>query len=122
MITMPVIRKLIGKTSVDPVTIRELVLFAENDSQLYRQSEAWSMNYARKKRNGSFNRSLALTGIANNFVPAILQKYKKEFGSLGMNFSAVDKRKIAVKLLPAILERADYELKAMKPLKKKVSK
>lgn len=75
-----------------------------------------------KMRRGVFNRSLAVKGIANNFVPMITRDYKKEFGSIGTTLTLADKRKIASKLIPSIIEGAKYKLKQMKPLKKKRSR
>lgn len=113
------VRKTIGKIKVDTHTVRELVLHAENTQSLYRIQEAWEKNFAMKMRRGAFSRSLAVKGIANNFVPQITRHYKKEFGGIGSTLTLADKRKIATKLIPSIIEGAKYKLKNMKPLKKK---
>lgn len=84
--------------------------------------QSWEKNFAMKMRRGVFNRSLAVKGIANNFVPMIARDYKKEFGSIGTTLSLADKRKIASQLMPSIIEGAKYKLKEMKPLKKKKKK
>lgn len=121
---MPSLRKKIGgKTDVDRHTIRELHLWLDNTEKLYRTKEAWITNYAKKMRNGSFNRSLALKGIANNLVPMIARDYNKEFGRGSIPaLTLVDKRKVAVGIVKDIIEEAREKVKTMKPLKKKVSK
>ena len=110
--------KKIGELTIDAHLKRELVLHAENTHALYRIQQAWETNYAKKMRNGTFNRSLALKGIANNFVPTIARDYRKEYGSFG-TLTIADKRSVASGLLSSILEGARYKLKSMKPLKKK---
>lgn len=69
-------------------------------------------------RNGSFNRSLAIKGIANNFVPMIARDYKKHNGSIG-SLTIADKRSIASKLIGDIINNARDKFKKMKPLKRK---
>lgn len=114
-----------GKHSISAHGIHELVLWAENDQSLYRQIEAWSTNFAKKMRSGKFNRGLAIKGIANHLVANTQKDYKKKFGSgitefgIPTRMTAIDKRKVAIKLLPSIIEGAKYKLKSMKPLKRK---
>lgn len=112
------VRKKIGALKADVHTKRELVLWAENDQSLYRIQQAWENNFARKMRNGSFNRSLAIKGIANNFVPMIARDYKKHNGSIG-SLTIADKRSIASKLIGDIINNARDKFKKMKPLKRK---
>jgi hypothetical protein len=118
---LPTVRKKIGgKTSVDRATIREMQLWLDNTEHLYRTKEAWITNYAKKIRNGSFNRSLALKGIANNLVPMIARDYNKEFGRGSIPaLTLVDKRKVAVGIVKDIIEEAREKVKHMTPLKKK---
>lgn len=114
-----------GKTSITSHGVHELVLWAENNEHLYRQMDSWSKNFAMKMRRGIFNRSLAVKGLANHLVANTQKDYKKKFGrdmldyGIPISMSLTDKRKVASKLLPSIIEDAKYKLKNMKPLKKK---
>jgi hypothetical protein len=112
-------RKVFGHLKLDTPSIRELVLHAENTQRLYRIQEAWEKNFAMKMRRGIFKRNLALKGIANNFIPMVTRDYKKEYGGIGPTLTLADKRRVASKLLPSIIEGAKYKLKQMKPLRKK---
>lgn len=64
---------------LDPVLIRELTIFGENDREIYNRKMAFVENYRKKKEKGRYNRKMAIKGIANNIVPEIAKKYRKNF-------------------------------------------
>lgn len=70
--------------AIDKNQAKELELFYENDEQLYRQSQAFVENYNRKKKRGVYKKELAIKGIKNNFIPAVIRKYNKEHGNIGI--------------------------------------
>lgn len=103
---------------IDKHRARELAMAAANEYELYRTQEAWEENFAKKIKNGKFNRSLAVKGIANNFVPRIITYYNKNYGNVG-KVSLAEKRQVAAELMPSIVEGAKYRLKKMQDKKKK---
>jgi len=64
---------------VDQHLVRELELFYENDYQLYQMGNSWKKNFARKIKRGKYNHNLAVKGIANNYIPQVIRKYRKQF-------------------------------------------
>ena len=69
--------------TVDKHTARELCLFIENDSGLYRQMyQPIVKNYAKKVVKKTYNRTLAVKGVVN-LVREGARKYAKQHGSLG---------------------------------------
>ncbi|MEK6883076.1 MAG: hypothetical protein AABY22_25855 [Nanoarchaeota archaeon] len=74
-------------SDIDEVLARELELFYENDSQLYKTETAWVINFKRKIKKGVYNSELAIKGIENNFIPMVINKYRKEVAHI----SDVDK-------------------------------
>lgn len=117
---MPRIRKKVKSTgqNLDKVSVREFRLYAMNDYPTYRQLEAFAVNYAKKKVKGTYNKTKAIQGLANNVVPRILAKYKKDYGMFG-TVSAAGKRKIAQGLLYDIAELIQWEVNKIKAKKKK---
>jgi len=113
------------KTATIPdYAIRELDIYWENDEPLYRISEAWSLNFARKMKAGRYNHDLALKGIRDNFVPEIVKKYRKEDYGDNPNFiedyylgkvSKADKEALAKVVLANIEEQAEYLYKNNDP-------
>ncbi len=91
--------------------IREVQLYSSSDEQLYRGRElAWVKNFKRKIKRGVFKEDLAVKGLANNFIPAIVKKYKQEFGQDSIRLTKSEKDQAAKEILPRILEAATYEL------------
>ena len=66
----------------DEIAVRELVLYAENDGELYAQSyEPISKNLAKKYEKGSYDPELAIKGWMY-FVDAAAKKYAQDFGGV----------------------------------------
>lgn len=66
--------------SVDKHALRELELYIDNDSELYRQRfQPILKNQCKKKKAGRWNQKLAVKGWMY-LVDAGAQKYNKEFG------------------------------------------
>ena len=79
---------------VDEVAARELTLYIENDSTIYRQRiQPIIKNLARKMKKGTYDPELAIKG----FMYAVehgIKSYNKEFGP-GFKIDKVTKRKVA---------------------------
>jgi len=92
-------------------TVRELVLYIENDGDLYRQTTTPIMkNLAKKMLKGTYNHTLAVKGwtyLAN----AGAQKYIKEFGGSGNgsygSFSPADRKAAAEEFAEAFEAEAE---------------
>lgn len=68
---------------VDQHLARELELFYENDQELYRgRYIPFVKNYIRRMKKGTYNRALAVKGIRDTFIPAVIHKYNKEVAKL----------------------------------------
>lgn len=67
---------------VDEVLVKELDLYWINDRQLHDTYQLWKKNFDRKKKRGIYSKELAIKGIKNNFVPRILEKYRREVAPL----------------------------------------
>lgn len=91
-----------ARNEVDEATARELVLYAENDQELYKQLKPWHDNYKKKIQKGTFNNALAIKGLANNYVPRIIAKYRQDFGLAQVNQAT--KEAIAREILPTVLD------------------
>lgn len=64
----------------DTVLARELALYASNDQQIYNSRlKPFIINYGRRKAKGTFNKTRAIEGLANNLAKDIQNKYWKEF-------------------------------------------
>ena len=61
--------------NVDEITSDELEISFNNERSLYRNKLAWIKNFARKMKNGSYNREKAVFGIQKNLVPNIIKSY-----------------------------------------------
>jgi len=57
-----------------------------------RQIQSFGVNYARKKMNGTYDRSLAIKGVANNFVPVLI---KSRYRGSGVRTSYQEKVMVA---------------------------
>ncbi len=68
------------KENIDETTADELKIWLDNDFQVYRTYYFWIKNYARKMKRGVYTKKLAIKGIANNFVPQIMRRYKSANG------------------------------------------
>ena len=76
----------------DKVLARELALYASNDSQIYRQRlEPFQKNYGLRKAKGTFNKALAIQGLANNLARDVLKKYWRETVGRNVRPPAMDK-------------------------------
>jgi hypothetical protein len=63
---------------------KELEIFYENDSDIYHQRTIpWYKNFLRKMHSNRYNHALAVKGIAENFVPVVAAKYRKDYGDFG---------------------------------------
>jgi len=92
--------------AVDEVAARELTLYIENDSTLYRQRvQPIIKNLARKMKKGSFDAELAVKG----FMYAVehgLKNYKKDFGD-GFKIDKDTKKKVAQDLLDGFMDEIE---------------
>jgi hypothetical protein len=70
------------KMTADIELARELDLYQANDQELYRTYTSWVLNYKRKMKKGVYDRRKAVIGLANNYVPQIARKYRKEVSPL----------------------------------------
>lgn len=67
--------------AADETTARELLLYSENDADLYRQSYMpWLENLRKKKDKGQYDHEQAVKAIYKYHVPRIILKYRKDFG------------------------------------------
>ena len=92
----------------DIITADELTLYANNDEYLYKKQMAWIKNYATKMVKGIYNEELALMGIINNYVPIVINAYKKEFGLGTVDFKT--KYWIGQNLLDFIKDGAKWQI------------
>ncbi len=92
--------------AADEVAARELTLYIENDSTLYRQRvQPIIKNLARKMKKGSFDAELAVKG----FMYAVehgLKNYKKDFGD-GFKIDKDTKKKVAQDLLDGFMDEIE---------------
>ena len=92
--------------AADEVAARELTLYIENDSTLYRQRvQPIIKNLARKMKKGSFDAELAVKG----FMYAVehgLKNYKKDFGD-GFKIDKDTKKKVAQDLLDGYMDEIE---------------
>jgi len=73
-------RKRRTSSPADEHAANELInMFAVNDESLYRTLMAWKANFERKKKSGVFNKELAIKGLANNYLPVVINKYRHDF-------------------------------------------
>ena len=99
-------------TPANADNVRELVLYIDNDGDLYRQMTTPIMrNLARKMLKGTYDHDLAVKGWGH-LANAGAQKYTKEFGGSGNgsygSFSPADRKAAAVELADAF----ENEMKA----------
>jgi hypothetical protein len=68
---------------IDKYAVNEIVLYIENDAQLYRSMyQPIVLNYAKKVVAKTFNREKAIKGVVN-LVDAGIKKYRREMGAEG---------------------------------------
>lgn len=65
---------------IDKYLARELELYYENDYNLHQTEVAWIKNFKRKMKAKKYKHGVAVKAIANNFIPMVITKYRKEFG------------------------------------------
>lgn len=106
------------KNLLSKADLRELRLWGENDATIYRQVEAFAKNYARKKIKGTYKRTLAIKGLANNLVPNIIKSYNRKIGKTYHRINSADKKKLAQMILPQVTELADWFKKNRGALKR----
>lgn len=85
--------------------VRELTLFAENESSLYNQRQSIQKNLLRKLRKGIYDRSLAWKPWKDWFDRAA-KEYVAQFGSPGAKLFSVGDREQAAKSFAIEEERA----------------
>lgn len=91
-------KKSVIPEAIDKDAVRELELYATNDSTLYRQRfDIIAKNLGKKKKAGKFDKTLAVKAYLNS-VPDIVKKYNKEFGS-DISFDKETKVALAKELL-----------------------
>jgi hypothetical protein len=91
---------------VDEALVRELDLWAQNTSEIYFQKHIpFVKNYRKKQEKGIYQEDLALKGILNNYVPVVIESYRKEFGPNTLTkVSKTDKIALAKELLQNVLD------------------
>jgi len=101
---------------VDQVVARELVLYIENDSQLYRQQGyPIVLALAKRKVNKTYDPQLAVKAY-ENLVETGMKKYSKEFGKIIAN--PATRNHAAKELLENYQEAINGAAKEMTGLKK----
>ena len=90
----------------DEVMARELELYIENDSSLYRQTKAIISNQAKHMMKGRWNEAGAIKGFLN-VVTSGVSAYRKEFG-LGPVDKAT-KEMVAKALLETYMDQIEEE-------------
>lgn len=109
---------------IDRPLAEELILYIENDGNIYRQIVQPTINnYAKRKLKGTYKKELAIKGILN-IVEVGRRKYVREFGLLGQ-VSMDTKLAVARGLFPMINEQATFEAKRLRKqmmAKKKLKK
>jgi hypothetical protein len=99
---------------IDHPVARELVLFIENDSQLYRsQYQPIVLNLARKKIKGIYKRELAVKLVVY-LVESGRKKYLREVGSLGGQINMATKIAAAKELLSGMQEEIAMKVAELK--------
>lgn len=97
-----------ARQPVDPTAVSELVLYIENDGELYRQMvQPIIKNLQKKKANGVYNPTKAVK-LWKYLADAGAKKYMKEFGSQGdgvsMVFSPATREAVAAELADSFAE------------------
>ena len=88
----------------------ELYLEGSNDGDLYQQQvEPTIKNFTRKMKKGTYDHDLALKQVAENIVPNVYAKYKKENG-ITLPLNSATKYETAKHWLPSIEEQAKEQV------------
>ena len=98
-------------TVIDEGLVRELAWYGHGD-KILRENLYYDYynNYGRKKSKGLFNKENAIEGIAKNYVPKVIQAYRKDFGLGRVN--ANEKKAIAKEFFNHLW--GEYGLKEIK--------
>ena len=112
-------------SKVDPVAVRELVLFTENDGTLYRQATSIITNLAKKMAKGQFDKTKAIKAMGY-LADSGGRKYAKEYGApvrgswqsypmakVSRIFSPATRRAAAADLLDDYMEQIEEEAASM---------
>jgi hypothetical protein len=94
IVTIPLIRQ--KKEEPNEIAVRELLLFTENDGELYRQMRLPLLKRLEySKRKGVYNKERAIQWFLN-VINVSAKKYNKEFASPNDKiFTMADKREVA---------------------------
>ena len=68
----------------DPISVRELILFLDNDYQIHQTTQAYQENYTKKINKGNFNYTLAVKGCLN-IVNLAIKKYTHDYGCIALD-------------------------------------
>lgn len=97
---------------VNQYAVDELFLYAMNDANSYQSThEPYVKNYTRRMGKGVYNKELGLKGIVNNYVPVVIDNYRKEHG-LG-EINKPTKIALGRELLEEVMSCVDWQLKNM---------
>jgi len=105
------------KGAPDEPMASELVNHTMNTAQLYENRvRPFVKNYARKKVRGTFNRDLAIKGLANNLTKDAQNSYYREYmrGQRAPQLDAATKWEYGRQLLNWIMDEIDWEVREMK--------
>ena len=111
------------KKTADPYAVREIVLYIENDSHLYRSIyQPIVKAYAKRVIRKNYRRDLALKGVVN-LIDAGLVKYRREMGlagareyGLGPGVSMATKQAAAKIILSGMVEEIRQEVQRLRAL------
>ena len=84
-------------------------LLMMNEYEVYSQYRVWKENYRKKVGNGTYDRSLAVKGIEDNFVPWALRTLREEHRHLPRTFTRQQKHDIAVYVVSDIEDEIRYD-------------
>lgn len=69
---------------------REVALAIDSDESLYAKQEAWSKNFNRKLRDGTFNEEKAKEALKKYLLKEVKKKYEEEYGDYDLDINQVN--------------------------------
>jgi hypothetical protein len=97
----------------DESLVTELVLYIENDSELYRQqTQPWILNLARKRYKGRYDEKPAVKALLY-LVDAGFKKYRKEFATPDFKAGRATKEAAARELLEYYQEEINQKVREL---------
>jgi len=107
------------KDTLSKGDLRELEVFTANTRSVFSKLDSLAKNYAIKKIKGTYKRSLAIKGLANNLIPSVIKAYNREHGKTFHRVSYTDKKKLSQMLMGKVDDLSNFYKKNKGALKRR---